>query len=483
MLAEFDMTDSSPESATAPRGEALPPPDAFRPRDEREPTLRRLKWTFFITLILLFVFVEFSRYLLASYLDTLGGRLLMDLVILVGGVFFFGAVFDIVSRMQRQLERQNRELLALHWAALDIYGEVSLRTVLQKVVDQARLLLEAKYGAISVYDEKGLVNEFIVSGMSEEQREAIGSPPEGKGLLGLVLRRGQRLRLADVLQDPRSAGFPPHHPDMHSLLAVPIVCKGPFRGNLYVTDKKTLPEFSDEDEHTLIRFATSAAIAIDNAHLNQKLRSLAVAEERVRIARELHDGMAQVLAYVNTKAQAVKAYLEKDKPEQASSQLEQLAAAARDVYTDAREGIMALRTQVGGDQPFGEALHDYMKRWETQSGITADLTVEGELDISPSVELQLLRIIQEAMANARKHSGATTARVRLMQTDGFVVAGIEDDGSGFDPTIRSRAAFPRFGLAIMRERAESIGGSLEIDTAPGRGTRVKIRVPTATKVI
>jgi len=70
-----------------------------------------------------------------------------------------------------------------------------------------------------------------------------------------------------------------------------------------------------------------------------------------------------------------------------------------------------------------------------------------------------------------------------MQADGFIVAGIEDDGSGFDPSIRSRAAFPRFGLAIMRERAESIGGSLEIDTATGQGTRVKIRVPTATRVI
>jgi signal transduction histidine kinase len=477
------MTESSPSSSPSKPQGANPAPDAFRPRDEREPTLRRLKWTFLVTLILLFIFVEFSRYMLASYLDTLGGRLVMDLVILVGGVFFFGAVFDMVSRMQKQLERQNRELLALHWAALDIYGEASLRTVLQKVVDQARQLLEAKYGAISVYDEKGLVNEFIVSGMSEEQRDRIGAPPEGKGLLGLVLRQGQRLRVPDIGQDPRSAGFPEHHPDMHSLLAVPIVCKGPFRGNLYVTEKKTLPEFSDQDEHTLVRFATSAAIAIDNAHLNQKLRSLAVAEERVRIARELHDGMAQVLAYVNTKAQAVKAYLDKDKPDQASAQLEQLASAARDVYTDAREGIMALRTQVGPDEPFSEALQDYLKRWETQSGITAELEITTDLDISPSIELQLLRIIQEALANARKHSGAKTVQVQLGQEDGFIVAGVEDDGSGFDPSIRSRAAFPRFGLAIMRERAESIGGTLEIDTSPGRGTRVKIRVPTATKVI
>ena len=463
-------------------GEVIPPPDAFRPRKDREPTLRRLKWTFLITLILLFIFVEFSRYLLAPYLDTLGGRLVMDLVILVGGVFFFGAVFDMVSRMQIRLERQNRELLALHWAALDIYGEASLRTVLQKVVDQARQLLEADYGAISVYDEKGIVSEFITSGMSEEDRERIGAPPEGKGLLGLVLKQGQRLRLADIQQDPRSAGFPPDHPSMHSLLAVPIVCKGPFRGNLYVTEKRTATDFSDEDEHTLVRFATSAAIAIDNAHLNQKLRSLAVAEERVRIARELHDGMAQVLAYVNTKAQAVKAYLDKGKTEQASQQLEQLAAASRDVYKDAREGIMALRTQVGPDQPFSVALQDYIQRWEIQSGIPTQLEIEGELDLSPPVELQLLRIIQESLANARKHSGASQSQVKLRQDGSFILASIRDDGSGFDPSIRTRAAFPRFGLAIMRERAESIGGTLEIDTTPGEGTRVKIRVPTATTV-
>ena len=460
-----------------------PPPDAFRSQVDQENNLKRLKWLFLGTLVVLFIFVAFARFLLTPYLDTLAGRLVMDLVVLVGGVFFFGAAFDMVSRMQVRLGRQNRELLALHWAALDIYGEVSLRTVLQKVVDQARYLLEARYGAISVYDDRGLINEFITSGMTREDRERVGTPPAGRGLLGLVLKKGQRLRLRNLTEDPRSAGFPAHHPEMHSLLAVPIICKGPFRGNVYVTDKQTAAEFSEEDESTLVRFATSAAIAIDNAHLNQRLRSLAVAEERVRIARELHDGMAQVLAYVNTKAQAVRAYLEKDKIEQATQQLEQLASAARDVYTDAREGIMALRTQVGPERPLGEALAEYVQRWQTQSGIIARLEIEDKLELSPTIELQLLRIIQEALANVRKHSGASVVRVHLKPAAGRLVATIEDDGSGFDPTIRSRAAFPRFGLAIMRERAESIGGSLEIDSAPGGGTRVKIRVPTITSIV
>ncbi len=442
--------------------------------------LIRLKWAFLITLLVLFVFVEFARYNLRSYLDTWSGRLMMDLVILVGGVFFFGVVFNLVSRLQMRLERQNRELLALHWAALDIYGEVSLGTVLQKVVDQARQLLEARYGAIAVYDDKGLLKEFMTSGMSEEDKEAIGTLPEGRGLLGVVLRRGQRIRLPDVERDPRSVGFPPNHPEMHSLLAIPIVCTGPFRGNLYVSEKITALEFAPEDEETLVRFATAAAIAIDNAHLNQRLRTLAVAEERVRIAREIHDGMAQILAYVNTKAQAVKAYLDKDKPEQASAQLEQLASAAREVYTDAREGIMALRTRVGPDQPLSEALQHYIERWELQSGIAGSLEIEGEIQVSTTVELQLLRILQEALSNTRKHSGATQVEVRIHQEQDRLIASVEDDGTGFDPSNRPREAFPRFGLAIMRERAESIGGSLALETSPGSGTRVKIEVPVAS---
>jgi len=270
---------------------------------------------------------------------------------------------------------------------------------------------------------------------------------------------------------------------MRSLLAVPIVCKGPFRGNLYVSERDNGEEFSSSDESSLVRFATAAAIAIDNAHLNQRLRTLAVAEERVRIARELHDGMAQVLAYVNTKAQAVQAYLEKDDVDTAASQLDQLARAARDVYKDAREGIMALRTGIDPGQTFEEALRNYLARWQEQSGMAADLVVQVDLDLPDPAELQLLRIIQEALTNARKHSGATDVKITLEQDDDRLLATVEDPGSGFDPASRPRAEFPQFGLGIMKERAESVGGTIEIDTEPRRGTRVKIRIPSNPKPI
>ncbi len=439
--------------------------------------LSRLKWAFLATLVVLFVFVEFARYNLLPFLDSWQGRLVMDLVILFGSLFFFGFVFDLVSRMHGRLQRQNRELLALHRSALDIYGDLSLDTLLQKVVNQASQLLEARFGAVSVIDEHGQIQEFITSGLSPEERQRIGDPPAGRGLLGVVLHEGRRLRIDRIGEDPRSAGLPPNHPPMDSLLAVPILCKGPFRGNLYLAERNSGGGFSQEDEETLQRFATAAAIAIDNAHLHERLNSLAVAEERLRIAREMHDGMAQVLAYVNTKAQAVKEYLDRGRTDQASRQLQQLAGAAREVYTEAREGIQALRTELGPDRSFRQALEEYLEGWRQRSGIAGSLTIEHELQLPATVELQLLRILQEALSNARKHSGASEVRLDLRSVDGRLQAQIEDNGRGFDPAALKRSDFPRFGLAIMRERAESVGGRLEVESRPTGGTRVRIEIP------
>jgi signal transduction histidine kinase len=440
-------------------------------------SLRQLKW---LAILVPFLFVgalDLVVHLLYPELLSWGGRIIMAAVVLTGLVFFYGAVFDVLGRMQVRLARQNRELEALHRAAIDIYGELALDTVLQKVVDQARQLLDARYGAVSVIDERGIIKEFTTSGIDDETQGRIGDPPMGKGLLGVVLHEERHLRIRNVTSDPRSVGFPENHPPMGSLLAVPIVCKSPFRGNLYVSNKTTAEEFTPEDEATLVRFATEAAIAIDNAHLHSRLRHLAVAEERALLAREMHDGMAQVLAYVNTKAQAVHAFLEHEKIDEAGEQLEELAKAAREVYTDVREGILALRSQPSLGQSFHNALEKFLDRWQEQSKVWAHLSMDEDLEIPPGVELQLLRIIQESLSNVRKHADATAASIEMGLRDGKIMAQIVDDGVGFDPEHRSRAEMPRFGLAIMRERAEGIGGTLEIFSEPGGGTRVRVALP------
>jgi signal transduction histidine kinase len=441
-------------------------------------TLARLRWLFFLGLLVFVALLEVTRHAVAPYFPSLAGHVVMDGVVVAGAVFFFGAVFQVVNRMQQELERRNRELLALHEAGLDIHSDLALEQVLQRVVDQARSLLGARYGAVAVIDADNRIESFLTAGVSDAERAAIGPPPTGKGLLGEVLHEGHHLRLRDIGSHPRAQGFPANHPPMRSLLAVPILCKGPFRGNLYLADKTDGAEFSGSDEETLIRLGTKAAIAIDNAYLHQRLRTLAVAEERLRIAHEMHDGMAQVLAYVNTKAQAVQTYLRAGKAKEADAQLDQLAQAARAVYADAREGILGLRAALGPDITLGVALRTFLAQWAEQSSIEAELEADDGLRLDPAVELQLIRIVQEALTNVRKHARASRARVELRHAAGQLAVAVEDDGTGFDPAAQRRSAFPRFGLTTMRERAESVGGTLEVDTAPGSGTRIRITIPT-----
>jgi signal transduction histidine kinase len=442
-------------------------------------TLGRLRVLAVLGALVLILALEYARHLVSPYLVSWQGLALMNAAVFVGVVFLLGAMFSIIARMQRALERQNRELLALHTAALDIYRELALEAVLQKVVDQARQLVGARYGALSVVKEQNRIESFVTSGISGAERARIGPPPEGRGLLGVVLHEGQRLRSGEISSDPRSVGFPPNHPPMRSLVAVPILCQGPFRGNLYLAEKLGEESFSADDEATLVRFATKAAIAIDHAYLHQQLASLAVAQERLRIAHEMHDGLAQVLAYVNTKAQAVREFLRAGRVEEAARQLDQLAAAAREVYSDVRESIIGLRSVgvAGADWRLVETLGEYVASWQEQSGVACRLRVDASLHLPPGIELQLLRIVQEALANVRKHAQARHVEVNLEVREGVLHLAVADDGVGFTPGELGRSEFPRFGLSTMRERGESIGGRFEVGSSPSGGTLVKLELP------
>ena len=438
-------------------------------------TLRQLKFYAMVIPIAAVFAMEAVRYALLGSVP-LGPRLVLDAVAVGGVVVFSLIIFRLIEQMQRRLSHQNDELMALHRAGLAVTAELSLDSVLNTVVEQARSLVGAKYGAVSVVDRGGRIEQFVTSGITAEQRPAIGPPPVGHGVLGIVLNEGQHLRLEDVSKHPRSSGFPSNHPVMRSLLAVPIECKSPFLGNLYLSEKDDGSQFTESDQRTLERFAVQAAIAIDNAHLHAQSADLAVAEERLRIAHEMHDGLAQVLGYVNTKVQAADAYLKRGKTEEASVQMRELAVSARAAYTEVREGIIGLRTLPDADRPLIDVLREYLDRWQEQSGVRTQLTADGDLRLKPSLELQVVRIIQEALSNVRKHARATTARVSIHQCDGRFIATIEDDGIGFSIDKTARGEFPRFGLSTMKERAESVGGTLTIESAAGGGTVVRLEL-------
>lgn len=440
--------------------------------------LARLKWLSVAGMVLFVAAIDLLRERMTPMLATLGGRIVLDAFVLSGGVFLLGMLFGYLERQQQRLERQSVELLALHHAALDLGGELGLDALLQKIVDAARQLLNARYGALSVIDRDGRIEEFVTSGIEPEARDRIGAPPVGKGLLGHVLHEGQRLRVANIHADHRSAGFPAHHPMMRTLLAVPISCRSPFLGNLYLSDRPDGAEFTESDEATLVRFATQAANAIDASHLHERLRALAIEEERLRLAREMHDGVAQILASVNARTQAVREHVRGDRRDEAIALLDRLAADARSVHAEVREGILALRATASEGDGISNTLAAYLEDWQDQTGIVVDATLDPEIRFAPEREVQVLRIAQEALANVRKHSGAERVRISFRSEAKEANLEIADDGRGFDPERPSSSdGRPHFGLVTMRERAQAVDGTIEIAAGPGRGTTVRLTLP------
>ena len=147
------------------------------------------------------------------------------------------------------------------------------KALLEQLVDSAVQLTGARYGALGVIDPAGTgLEQFITVGIDKEARAAIGDLPRGRGILGVLIRDRQPLRLTDIAQDPRSVGFPPGHPPMRSFLGVPIRLRGTVFGNLYLTEKEGADRFSDEDEEVVSLLAAQAAVAIENARLYESAR-------------------------------------------------------------------------------------------------------------------------------------------------------------------------------------------------------------------
>ncbi|MEK7777005.1 MAG: GAF domain-containing sensor histidine kinase, partial [Chloroflexota bacterium] len=318
----------------------------------------------------------------------------------------------------------------------------------------------------------------------QETRQAIGAPPSGMGLIGLMLQRTEPLRLSNMASHPVSVGVPSGHPPMTTFLGVPIRYKGQVVGSLYLAERADGALFTESDEEVVQLFANQAAVAIQNARLYEQIQVLAVETERTRLSREMHDGLAQVLAYVNTKAQAVEAFLTQGDIPEAEAQVRELSQAARQVYKDIREGILALRTQIGPERNLKEVLEEYVSEYQLQLGKPVEVRWElqpGDMDLSPLQEVQIVRIVQEALTNVRKHADASHVVVGFMARDTDLEIEVRDDGKGFNPLAVRRGDWPHLGLQTMQERAEAIGGSFDIDSTPGRGTLVRVRVPRAVQ--
>jgi signal transduction histidine kinase len=359
-------------------------------------------------------------------------------------------------------------------AGLVLASELSLPAVLQKLVQLACDVADARYGALGVLSPDGVIRDFITHGVTAEERRAIGHVPVGRGILGALITEARPLRLRRIQDDERSVGFPANHPQMTSFLGVPIKIQDRVYGNLYLTEKRGAPDFTADDEAAVVTLATQAAVAIENARIRGELNRLAVLEDRERIAKELHDGVIQSLFAVGMSLQAAESAL--GDPEAVR---ERLLAAVEGIDRSIRE----LRNYIFGLGPGGPAdrhldgaLRDLVYEFRRGSDIAMRVEVDPQAAslLTPHAA-DVLQIVREAMANSVRHARAETLAIEMHRDDDGIVVEVEDDGSGFEPEGVGGAGR---GLVNLRERAEAIGGTLEISSAPGRGTRVRLRIPT-----
>lgn len=445
-------------------------------------------WVFLISVFLI-AGVEFTRHVvLADYVDPELNTIFAAFLLVIGSLIFTDYVFRIIEEVDREnrrllktTEKARHEAEALYQIGGSLASILDFRRNLDDLVLRIRELFEADWAGVSLLNEATRDIKWEAASGSLSNEYLRHRMKLGQGLAGRVISTGSWIKTEDFPADLTDS--PGSYPTLvveklSAALAVPVEVRGNVFGALMIGFRRPR-RFDDNDVQLLSCIAGQTAIAIDNTRLYNQGQNLAILEERDRIGREMHDSLAQSLSFLNLKAETAELFLEQGNTEKAKNEIIQIKKACSEAYSDIRQTIFSLKTRIEPNLDFLSHLAQYLHEFGLQTGIEVELAVpEGlAVDVSQSVEVQLIRIIQEALTNVRKHAHVTRAVVKFEKTGEDLTVSVIDNGSGFDPETVSGRRTEHFGLDIIRERAEKIGGTLAIGSVPGRGTRVSVTIP------
>jgi signal transduction histidine kinase len=360
-------------------------------------------------------------------------------------------------------------------ATLLLEADLDLEIVLHHVIAEARSITGAKYGALGVLSEdKSSFEEFLTVGLTEDEEDAIGARPKGKGVLGSLITDPKPLRLANIGEHPESFGFPPNHPPMKSFLGVPIKVRDEVYGNLYLTDKIGWQEFTGSDLAVVETLAVAAGIAIENSRLHQHVQDAAVFEDRDRLARDLHDTVIQRLFAVGLSLQSIAAASTPIISDRLSGAVSDLDETIRQIRSSIFE--LGITEQTSGAR---SSLLSVVRSLEPVLGFEVKVSFEGPVDSAISVDLteHLLAVLREAITNIGKHAKATTAEVKLSVNSSDCTLTIRDNGKGMPGSTERHGTGYGLGLGNLVRRADKLKGKFTIGDATPNGTLLTWQVP------
>lgn len=439
----------------------------------------RLKW---LTIIAPLAFLALLQWLLHSVVEGLHDFpwfLLLFVWVASGiAVFSFG-IFRIIGALERKVFEHNQELEALLAVGRAATSSLYLSEVLEKALDAILRVTSAEAAEVWLATGDGDLELERHRGLAPEAFLERTRFRRGEGLPGVAAESGAPLLVHDLASDPRFLRQGVTRLGFQSFCALPLRHRGETVGVLAVAARDPEALRAEAELRLLEGIGERLAIAIENSRLHERVLDRAVLEERERIARELHDGLAQVLGYINTQTLAIKKLLASGRSEEAEQQLHAMEDAARQVYGDVREAILGLRTSLASADGLVPSVRRYLESYGEMTRIATRLDVNDQaeaLRLPARTEIQIMRIVQEALSNVRKHAQASRVTVCFTATEDGLTVEVADDGQGFVQQPDT-PGWPHFGLETMRERTAAIGGRFEVVSRPGLGTRVIVNVP------
>jgi PAS domain S-box-containing protein len=352
----------------------------------------------------------------------------------------------------------------------------SLDDILVRILAETQRLLQADVVSLGLFDEQ---LRLLVRCQATAQGAHLLDPPpvvDNEELTAILIEGEPRqFSVGDGLADVNWY-CPTVARRVQAAAVVPLQFDESVVGGLWVGSferKITTPA----QFRGLSYLADQVIIALQQATMAAQLQSIATVQERARIAREMHDGLSQILGYLGLQIQTVECLMNQGELERALDELARTRANVKAAHADVRDNILSLRTTLAGSGSLTVTLSDYLDGYEQQTGLELQLTddAHGDPGLSPLTEVQVIRVIQEALSNVRKHAAAQQVMVRLWLDGGYFYVSIRDDGRGF--TVGESGDAASFGLETMRERMEAVGGRLAIRSHPGEGTEVSLAVP------